>query len=155
MTKYSIFSSPLLLGFDHIERALGQIAKNGSEGFPPYNIEQVDDNTLCITLAVAGFSLENLYIHLEGNQLIIRGKQTEDTQKVYIHRGIATRQFQRQFMLADGLEVEEAEYINGLLHIFLQRKKPQVEIQSIKIQQKPVSERQKNRPVVSKCTEDS
>jgi HSP20 family molecular chaperone IbpA len=140
MTKYSIFSSPLLLGFEHIERALGQIPKNTPEGFPPYNIEQIDDYTMCITLAVAGFSLENLHIQLEGNQLIIRGKQADDPQKIYVHRGIATRQFQRQFMLADGLEVEEAEYINGLLNIYLRRKQPHIEVQSIKIQQKSATE---------------
>ena len=99
-----MFSSPLLLGFDQLERTLERLAKN-AEGYPPYNIERIGDNGLRITLAVAGFTSDDLAIELVENQLTVRGKQTDDTDRVYLHRGIAARQFQRAFMLADGIEV--------------------------------------------------
>jgi HSP20 family molecular chaperone IbpA len=119
-------SSPFLLGFDEVERALGRVAKAASEGYPPYNIERIARNgeepeRLRITLAVAGFSRDQLEITLEENQLVIRGRQAEDRDRQYLHRGIAARQFQRAFLLADGLEVLGADLANGLLSIDLVR----------------------------------
>ena len=104
MSRVSMFSSPLLLGFDQLERTLERLAKN-AEGYPPYNIERIGENGLRITLAVAGFTSDDLAIELVENQLSVRGKQTDDCEPVYLHRGIAARQFQRAFMLADGIEV--------------------------------------------------
>ena len=104
MSRVSMFSSPLLLGFDQLERTLDRLAKN-AEGYPPYNIERIGENGLRITLAVAGFTTDDLAIELVENQLTVRGKQTDDADRVYLHRGIAARQFQRAFMLADGIEV--------------------------------------------------
>ena len=97
MSRLSLFDSPLLLGFDHFERALDRVNKGSSDGYPPYNIEQLAENELRITLAVAGFTMADLSITIEDNQLVIRGKQTDDAQRVYLHRGIAARQFQRSF----------------------------------------------------------
>ena len=126
MARVSLFSSPLLLGFDHVERVLDRVAKTATEGYPPYNIEQTGENALRITLAIAGFRAEDLDITLEDNQLQIRGKQVEDErERVFLHRGIAGRQFQRSFVLAEGIEVVGAELDNGLLHVDLMR--PQVE----------------------------
>jgi HSP20 family molecular chaperone IbpA len=125
MTRLSLFNSPLLLGFDHFERALDRVSKVSSDGYPPYNIEQIGEDALRITLAVAGFTMSDLSITVEDNQLVVRGKQTDDTQRVYLHRGIAARQFQRSFVLAEGIEVNGAWLDNGLLHIDLIR--PQVE----------------------------
>ncbi len=115
----SVFNSPLLLGFDRFENILEQLAKSGGEGYPPYNIEQMSDSNLRITLAVAGFFKDDLKITLEQNQLIIHGKQQEDPNRVYIHRGIAARQFHRKFVLAEGVTVGGADMDNGLLHIDL------------------------------------
>ena len=109
MTRVSLFSSPLLLGFDHVERMIERAAKAGSEGYPPYNIEQTGEDGLRITLAVAGFTQSDLSITVEDNQLVIRGRQTDDKDRVYLHRGIAARQFQRSFVLADGIEVIGAD----------------------------------------------
>lgn len=125
MSRLSLFNSPLLLGFDHFERALDRVSKASSEGYPPYNIEQTGDNALRITLAVAGFAMGDLNITVEDNQLMIRGRQTEDNERVYLHRGIAARQFQRSFVLAEGIEVRGAWLDNGLLNIDLVR--PQIE----------------------------
>jgi len=134
MTRLSLFNSPLLLGFDHFERTLDRVAKMPAEGYPPYNIEQVDEERLRITLAIAGFSEEDLSIRLEGNQLVVRGKQSDTcADRVFIHRGIATRQFQRSFVLADGIEVEGAELDNGLLNIDLRRPRAEEKIRSIEI----------------------
>ncbi|GLQ04985.1 Hsp20 family protein [Sneathiella chinensis] len=119
MPRVSMFNSPHLLGFDHFEHMLDQLSKSGGDGYPPYNIEQVADNHLRISLAVAGFNEEDLKITLEQNQLIIHGKQKEDTGRVYLHRGIAARQFQKKFVLAEGVEVSGAEMNNGMLHIDL------------------------------------
>ncbi|HBF97922.1 MAG TPA: heat-shock protein Hsp20, partial [Alphaproteobacteria bacterium] len=105
MSHVSIFSSPLLLGFDRMERMLDRVAKAPNEGYPPYNIEQIGENALRITLAVAGFSADELSVTLENNQLTIRGKQTDDDSRIYLHRGIAARQFQRSFVLAEGIEI--------------------------------------------------
>jgi HSP20 family molecular chaperone IbpA len=125
MSRLPLFNSPLLLGFDHFERALDRVSKISSDGYPPYNIEQLGEDALRITLAVAGFKMSDLSITVEDNQLVVRGKQTDDAQRVYLHRGIAARQFQRSFVLAEGIEVSGAWLDNGLLHIDLVR--PQVE----------------------------
>jgi HSP20 family molecular chaperone IbpA len=127
-----MFNSPLLLGFDQLERTLDRLAKN-AEGYPPYNIERVGENGLRITLAVAGFSNTDLAIELVENQLTVRGKQTDDADRVYLHRGIAARQFQRAFMLADGIEVTGARLDNGLLSIDLMRPPVEARVRSIPI----------------------
>ena len=132
MSRVSIFSSPLLLGFDQLERTLERLAKN-AEGYPPYNIERIGDNGLRITLAVAGFTSNDLFVELVENQLSVRGKQTDDTDRVYLHRGIAARQFQRAFMLADGIEVIGAQLDNGLLSIDLVRPQAEPRIRTIRI----------------------
>ncbi len=134
MTRLSAFNSPLLLGFDHFERVLDRISKTSAEGYPPYNIEQLGENGLRITLAVAGFSMEDLSVSLEDNQLIVRGRQAEDeTDRVFLHRGIAARQFQRGFVLAEGIEVRGASLDNGLLHVDLVRPTPEPRIRTIPI----------------------
>ena len=135
MTRLSLFNSPLLLGFDHFERTLDRVSKMPAEGYPPYNIEQIDEERLRITLAIAGFSEDDLSIQLEGNQLVVRGKQGDDdgADRVFVHRGIATRQFQRSLVLADGIEVEIAELDNGLLNIELRRPPAEESIRSIEI----------------------
>jgi HSP20 family molecular chaperone IbpA len=134
MSRLSLFNSPLLLGFDQFERTLDRVSKSGAEGYPPYNIEQVGDDTLRIILAVAGFALEDLEIQLEDNQLTVRGKQKDDPDRIYLYRGIAARQFQRGFVLAEGIEVAGATLDNGLLCIDLKRPKvvPQVKTVPIK-----------------------
>jgi HSP20 family molecular chaperone IbpA len=134
MPRLSLFNSPLLLGFDQLERALDQVSKGTSDGYPPYNVEQLGDSALRITLAVAGFTMDDLDVQIEGNQLVVRGKQTDDdTARVYLHRGIAARQFQRSFMLADGIEVASAWLENGLLHIDLVRHAPETRVRKVAI----------------------
>jgi HSP20 family molecular chaperone IbpA len=134
MTRVSVFSSPLLLGFDHIERVLDRVNKTAAEGYPPYNIEQTGEHKLRITLAVAGFCDEDLSVNVEDNQLVIRGKQHDDTtNRIYIHRGIAARQFTRSFVLAEGIQVRGAEISNGLLHVDLERPVPQPKVTQVKI----------------------
>jgi HSP20 family molecular chaperone IbpA len=134
MTRVSVFSSPLLLGFDHIERVLDRVNKTAAEGYPPYNIEQISEHRLRITLAVAGFGEGDLAVSVEDNQLVIRGKREEDlSQRVFLHRGIAARQFTRSFVLAEGIEVRGAEIINGLLHVDLERPVPQPKVTQIEI----------------------
>jgi HSP20 family molecular chaperone IbpA len=133
MSRLSLFNSPLLLGFDHFERALDRVSKVSSDGYPPYNIEQLGENALRITLAVAGFSMGDLGITVEDSQLVIRGKQTDDTQRVYLHRGIAARHFQRSFVLAEGIEVRGAWLDNGLLHIDLVRPEVESRVRTIEI----------------------
>jgi len=133
MTRVSLFSSPLLLGFDHVERMIERAAKAGTDGYPPYNIEQIGADGLRITLAIAGFTASDLSIMVEDNHLVIRGKQADDKDRVYLHRGIAARQFQRSFVVADGIDVIGAELGNGLLHVDLQRPKPDVQVRSIAI----------------------
>jgi HSP20 family molecular chaperone IbpA len=122
-----------LLGFDHFERALDRVSKVSSDGYPPYNIEQLGENALRITLAVAGFSMGDLAITIEDNQLVIRGKQTDDAQRVYLHRGIAARQFQRSFVLAEGIEVSGAWLDNGLLHVDLVRPEVESRVRTVEI----------------------
>ena len=121
MTRLSLFNSPFLLGFDQLERALDRVSKSSADGYPPYNIEQVDENAIRISLAVAGFAREELSVTVEDTQLVVRGRQSDDADRVYLHRGIAARQFQRSFVLADGIEIVGAEVDNGLLHIDLER----------------------------------
>jgi len=133
MSRLSLFNSPLLLGFDHFERALDRVSKISADGYPPYDIEQLSDNTLRITLAVAGFGIADLSITIEDNQLIVRGKQTDDTQRVYLHRGIAARQFQRSFVLAEGIEVSGAWLDSGLLHIDLVRPEVESRVRTVEI----------------------
>jgi len=133
MSRLSLFNSPLLLGFDQFERALDRVSKAASDGYPPYNVEQTGDNALRITLAVAGFGPDDLSVQVEDRQLVVRGKQADDQERVYLHRGIAARQFQRSFVLADGIEVSGAALDNGLLNIDLVRHVPQGHVQTIAI----------------------
>ncbi|CAK7192957.1 Small heat shock protein IbpA [Commensalibacter sp. Nvir] len=131
-----LFTSPMFLGFDHLEQILERAAKSTSDGYPPYNIEQIGNSSLRITLAVAGFMMENLQITQEDNQLVIRGRQSEDSQeRIFLYRGIASRQFQRAFILAEGIEVESAWLDNGLLHIDITRPQPEMKIRKIEIAQ--------------------
>jgi len=133
MSRLSLFNSPLLLGFDHFERTLDRVSKISTDGYPPYNIEQLGENALRITLAVAGFLMGDLTITVEDNQLVVRGKQTDDAQRVYLHRGIAARQFQRSFVLAEGIEVGGAWLENGLLHVDLVRPEVETRVRSVEI----------------------
>lgn len=132
MTRLSIFSSPFLLGFDQFERTLDRVVK-GSDSYPPYNIEQMGENHLRITLAVAGFCMDDLSVQIEDNQLVIRGRQREEQERYFLHRGIASRQFQRIFVLADGIEVVTANLDNGLLNVDLKRPLCEPKIQTIPI----------------------
>jgi HSP20 family molecular chaperone IbpA len=129
-----LFTSPLFLGFDHLEQMLERAAKTSADGYPPYNIEQTGPIGLRITLAVAGFTMDDLQITQEDNQLVIRGRQNDEVQgRVFIHRGIAARQFQRAFVLAEGIEVRGAWMDNGLLHIDLARPQPESRVKNIRI----------------------
>ncbi|MGB0719012.1 MAG: Hsp20 family protein [Bdellovibrionales bacterium] len=134
--RLTVFDSPLFLGFDEIEKTFDRLRKSGGEGYPPYNIEQIGESDLRITLAVAGFSMDDLDIEVEHNQLTIRGKQVDDQERIYLHRGIAARQFQRSFVLADGIEVRGASLDNGLLHVDLERVIPQSSARKIAIKGK-------------------
>lgn len=134
MTKMTLASYPHMLGFEQLERVLERSAKSGNEGYPPFNIEQASDNSYRITLAVAGFAETDLSITVEDRQLVIRGRQKDDSDgRVFLHRGIAARQFQRSFVLADGVEVGDAVMENGLLHVDLTRARPETVVQTIKI----------------------
>ena len=135
MSRLPVFDSPLLLGFDHFERVIDRATKSSAEGYPPYNIEQINKEALRITLAVAGFSMNDLEVTTEDNQLVIRGRNaTDDSERVYLHRGIAARQFQRSFVLAEGIEVVTARLEDGLLHIDMLRPLPEPEVRKIKIE---------------------
>jgi len=134
MSKLTLGTHPFLLGFDQLERLVERTAKTGNEGYPPYNIEQTSDNSYRITLAVAGFAEGDLTITVENRQLVILGRQGEETgERVYLHRGIAARQFQHTFVLADGVDVGAAIMEHGLLHIDLKRALPETVIQKIEI----------------------
>ena len=134
MTKLTLGSHPFLLGFDQLERLVERTAKADATGYPPYNIEQYGENAYRITLAVAGFGEDDLSITLEDRQLVIRGRQAEDTgDRVFLHRGIAARQFQRSCVLAEGVEVAGASMENGLLHVDLKRSVPETVVQTIRI----------------------
>jgi HSP20 family molecular chaperone IbpA len=139
MSRVPSLSSPFLLGFDEIERALDRVAK-GADGYPPYNIERLARDGECperlrITLAVAGFTRDQLDVSVEENQLVIRGRQQDDKSRQYLHRGIAARQFQRTFVLADGMQVLGADLRNGLLEIDLARPEPERVVRSIAIRE--------------------
>lgn len=134
MTKMTLATHPFLLGFDQLERLVEQAAKSGTDGYPPFNIEQTGANGFRITLAVAGFGDDDLAITLENQKLTIRGRQAPvDEGRVFLHRGIAGRQFQKSFVLADGVEVSGATTENGLLHIDLRRAEPESVVQNIEI----------------------
>ena len=133
MTRLSVFNSPLLLGFDHFERVLDRVSKNSGDAYPPYNVEQTAPDRLRIPLAVAGFSPAELSVQVEDSQLVVRGRQIDQPERVYLHRGIAARQFQRSFLLAEGIEVTAAVLDNGLLHIDLLRPEPKPVSRSIEI----------------------
>ena len=138
MSRMTQLSSPLLLGFDDIERLLDRLAKSPGDSYPPYNIERIarsngKDDVLRITLAVAGFMRSQLDITVEDSQLTIRGRQDDDKSRTYLHRGIAARQFQRTFVLADGIVVEAANLDNGLLSIDLVRPQPERLVRKIEI----------------------
>lgn len=133
-SRISLFDHPFFLGFDQFERDLDRLKKN-AEGYPPYNVEQIGENGLRITLAVAGFTMDDLDVEIENNQLLIRGKQNDDhlEGQIFLHRGIAARQFQRSFVLADGIEVHGAHLDNGLLHIDMERIVPESNARKISI----------------------
>ncbi len=141
MSRFAGFSNPLMLGFDELERVLDRATKSTNDGYPPYNIERAQkgsdgEEVLRIILAVAGFGEQDLDIDLEENQLTIRGKQEDDKERVYLHRGIAARQFQRSFVLAEGMEVAGASLSNGLLEIELVKIPPERVIRKITIKSK-------------------
>lgn len=134
MSKLTLGSHPHMLGFEQLERLLERTAKTGNEGYPPFNIEQTSEHSFRITLAVAGFAEEDLSITVEDRQLVIRGRQGEDEgNRIFLHRGIASRQFQRSFVLADGVEVGAASMENGLLHVDLTQSRPETVVQTIQI----------------------
>ena len=133
MNRTVYFNSPFLLGFEHLERLLERTAKSAGDGYPPYNIEQSGEDKLRITLAVAGFGREELNVTVEDRQLIIRGKQSDAADRNFLHRGIAARQFQRAFVLAEGIEVTGASVENGLLSIDLERPKSTTIVRTIEI----------------------
>ena len=133
MTKLTLGTHPFLLGFDQLERLVERTAKT-ENGYPPYNIEHVSENAFRITLAVAGFAEVDLSITVENRQLVVRGSQnSDDEDQIFLHRGIASRQFQRTFLLADGVDVSGAALTNGLLHIDLSRSVPESVVQTIQI----------------------
>ncbi len=138
MSRLSVFSSPLLLGFDELERMLDRASKTAGDGYPPYNIERLaraegEAERLRITLAVAGFNRDELDVTVEENQLVIRGRQREEDGKSYLHRGIAARQFTRTFLLAEGMDVTGARLENGLLELHLERPEPRRLVRRIQI----------------------
>lgn len=136
MTRITTLTNPLLLGFEEIERMVEKITRTSGDGYPPYNIEKIDDDgivKLRITLAVAGFSDDDLDVSIENNQLTIKGRQLADPEREFLHRGIAARQFQKNFILAAGIEIEGAELKNGLLSIDLMRPEPVSTARQIKI----------------------
>ncbi len=139
MTRMSAFSSPLLLGFEDLERMLDRVSKGGNDGYPPYNIERLPKTAqhgeiIRITLAVAGFTRDQLDVSVEESQLVIRGRQEDDKSRHFLHRGIAARQFQRAFVLAEGIEILGAELKDGLLSIDLVRPQPERIVRRIEIE---------------------
>ncbi len=138
MVRVTALSSPFLLGFDDMERALDKVSKTAADGYPPYNIERIpakggDPEKLRITLAVAGFAQDQIEVTIEENQLTIRGRQQEDKTREFLHRGIAARQFQRSFLLAEGMQVMGADLAQGLLSIDLVRPQPERIVKKIEI----------------------
>jgi HSP20 family molecular chaperone IbpA len=137
MSKLTLGSHPFFVGFEQLERLVERTAKSGNEGYPPYNIEQTSELSYRITLAVAGFAEEDLSITVEDRQLVVRGRQSDEIdERVFLHRGIAARQFQKSFVLADAVDVAGASMENGLLHVDLNRSAPETVVQTIQIQQK-------------------
>lgn len=134
MTRLSPFNSPLLLGFDHLEQILERVSKTSNDGYPPYNILQTGNDRLRISLAVAGFTEAELSVKVEQNQLHIRGRQQDDPDAVYLHRGIAARRFQRTFLLAETIEVDCATLDNGLLNIDLVQPLPAQSVRTVEIE---------------------
>jgi HSP20 family molecular chaperone IbpA len=134
-TRTVVFDSPFLLGFEHTRALVERAAKAATEGYPPYNVEQIADDRLRITLAVAGFSPDQLQIDLDDRQLVVTGRRdgSDAAQNAYLHRGIAARGFQRTFILADGMEVEGAVLEHGLLHVDVIRPEPQRQVRNIPI----------------------
>lgn len=133
MSRPSLFGSPLLLGFEDFERAIERLSKHAGDNYPPYNVEQHSEGHLRIVLAVAGFSPEDLSVQVEGNQLVVRGRQSPEEGGTLLHRGIATRQFERSFVLADGIEVIGAALDDGLLRIDLERPVADTKVRRIEI----------------------
>ena len=134
MTRLTLSTYPNMLGFEQLERLLQRASKNGNEGYPPFNIEQTTETSFRITLAIAGFSEEDLSLTVEDKQLVVKGQQIEDdSARVFLHRGMAARQFQRSFVLAEGVDVGQAIMENGLLHIDLTQNIPETVVQKIKI----------------------
>jgi len=134
MSRLSLTNNPLLLGFDQVDRLLEHIAKQPGDSYPPFNIEQTGESGFRISLAVAGFAPDDLSVQVENNQLVIRGRQPEQPERVYLHRGIAARQFRRVFVLAEGLEVVSAALDKGILTIDLRRPTTLTEVRTIAIQ---------------------
>jgi HSP20 family molecular chaperone IbpA len=150
MTRLSLFNSPLLLGFEQFEQAIDRISKT-ADGYPPYNVEQLGEHRLRITLAVAGFTESDLSVQIEDRQLVIRGRQADDQDRVYLHRGIAARQFQRSFVLAEGIEITGATLERGLLHVDLERQVTEPEVRTIRIRTEDAAQsagRAGNGPVI-------
>jgi len=129
----TLFSNPLFLGFEDLERLADRLSKNGGDGYPPYNIEEFDDRRLRITLAVAGFTTEDLSVTIEERLLVVRGRQSDDSNRIFLHRGIAARQFRRTFLLAEGVRVTGAWLDAGLLHIELERPRQDSSTETIPI----------------------
>ena len=160
MVRVAALNSPFLLGFDEIERALDKVSKAASDGYPPYNIERIacsgpSPEMLRITLAVAGFGQDQIEVTQEENQLLIRGRQQEDKSRCYLHRGIAARQFQRAFVLAEGIEVKGAWLDNGLLHIDLARPMPEPKVKTIPITRPAGGPGAKTRDIMSRDVIDT
>jgi HSP20 family molecular chaperone IbpA len=132
VTRPVLFDSPFLLGFEHTRALIDRAAKAAAESYPPYNVEAMDDNRVRITLAVAGFTPDQLSVTVEGGQLVIRGER-EGADRAYLHRGIAARGFTRTFVLADGLEVEGALLEHGLLHVEVVRPEPSLKVKQVQI----------------------
>ncbi|MFP6716299.1 MAG: Hsp20 family protein [Alphaproteobacteria bacterium] len=137
MARSSIFGSPMLVGFEPFERMLEQMSKASSDGYPPYNIEQLNERQFRISLAVAGFGPEELSVVVDDSRLTISGHHREDGQQSFLHRGIATRQFQRSFLLANGLEISGSWLDNGMLHIDIVRLDPGTRVRQIEIRSSP------------------
>lgn len=134
MSRISFASHPFLLGFDELDRTVERMSKTGTEGYPPFNILQRGENAYRITLAVAGFSERDLSITVEDRRLVVQGRQAEESaNRQFLHRGIASRQFQRSFVLADRMEVEGATLERGLLHVDLVRREPDTVVRTIRI----------------------
>lgn len=135
MSRVTFASHPYLLGFEALDRLIERTQKSGSDGYPPFNIEMRSEDSYRITLAVAGFREEDLAVTVEDSQLVVRGRQAEETgaERVFLHRGIAARQFQRSFVLAEGVEVSGASLDFGLLHIDLERRRPEPVVHTVRI----------------------